>query len=604
MSDADPKASSPPEPALAPEPGDTLPGQHRKIVYLMVFRTGLITVLFGVVLTMLLLSERPLRLDSRHSQAIFTLIIGAYACSLFYAALFRTIRHKERFYAVQVGVDVLLVSALVHLTGGVNSVYSFLFALLIVEATIVFYSRGALVTTVAVTLFFVVVAVGGWVRYIPPVAGQPALPWRASAQELAQYLILNLGGQICIAILAAFLADQLRSADARVAEQRLTIRDMVRLNENVLRSLQTGLITVDRAGQIMSANQAATRLFGLSQNQLSALSVRDVLPSLHLPALDEGPQRYRTALAPAGSEGVPTPVEVRVSPLWDRAARPSGSLLLLEDLTEISSMEVRVKRAERLAALGRLAAGIAHEIRNPLASVSGSLELLQAAPGATEEDQRLIGIAVREVDRLATLVTNLLEYARPQPLMRMELDLVRLAREVATACAQDPVFANVDVDITGPAGTEGCVVDADAAQLRQVLWNLYRNAAEVMTEDRTEGTRSHAIEVDVQRSDDQDPPGIRVTVTDHGPGIPADDQDHLFEPFFTTKDGGTGLGLAIVHRIVENHEGTIEVQSPLPDEMGTRVSVWLPVRAQNETAAQQGPAPRHGGAEGDRTPDL
>jgi two-component system sensor histidine kinase PilS (NtrC family) len=360
--------SSPPEPTPATEQPSPH-GQHSKIVYLMVFRTGLITVLFGVVMAVLLLSERPLRLASRHSQAIFTLIILAYACSLFYAALFRSIRHKERFYAVQVGVDVLLVSALVHLTGGVNSVYSFLFGLLIVQATIVFFARGALVTTVAVTLMFVLVTVGGWVQFIPPVIDQPTLGWKASAQELAQYLVLNLGGQICIAVLAAFLAEQLRSADRRVREQRRTIRDMVRLNENVLQSLQTGLITVDRDGLIMSANHAATRLLGRSQNQLTASSLSDVLPRVPVPDPDEGPQRFRTTLPPTTQDGMPAPAELRISPLWDRDHRRSGSLLLLEDLSEISSMEDRVRRAERLAALGRLAAGIAHEIRNPLASV-------------------------------------------------------------------------------------------------------------------------------------------------------------------------------------------------------------------------------------------
>ncbi len=574
-----------PDPAL--EPRGARPDPHRKIVYLMVFRTGLITVLFGIVVAVLLLSDRPLHLATRHSQSIFTLIIVAYACSLFYAALFKSIRHKERFYAVQVGVDVVLVSALVHLTGGVNSVYSFLFPLLIVQATIVFYSRGALATTVAVTLIFLVVVVGGWVRFLPPLADQPTLPWKASTQELTQYLVLNVGGQICIAILAAFLAAQIRSADQRVIEQRRTIRDMVRHNENVLQSLQTGLITVDRAGLIMSANQAASQLLGRSQNQMSALTLEDVLPRVRVPTPNEGLQRFRTTLTSGADEDSSTPVELRISPLWDRDQQRSGSLLLLEDLTEIVSMEDRVKRAERLAALGRLSAGIAHEIRNPLASVSGCLELLQAGPDFSEEDRRLMGIAVREVDRLAALVTNLLEYARPRPLMRMELDLLELAREVATACAQDPVFAQIHVEVTGSEGSADAgdadgLVNVDAAQLRQVLWNLYRNAAEGTAESADESAaeegQKQTVEVAVTRMTREDSPGVQVTVTDHGSGIPAEDQTHIFEPFYTTKEGGTGLGLAIVHRIVDEHEGTIEVQSPLSEGTGTRFTLHLPDR--------------------------
>ncbi|MFH2006438.1 MAG: ATP-binding protein [bacterium] len=544
--------------ALVPDPS-------RKIVYLMFFRTTLITVLFGVILAVGLLSQRPFRLTSVHSQAMFLLVIFAYACSLLYAVLFRHVRRKRRFFAVQAGVDVLLVSVLVHLTGGVNSVYSFLFPLLIIEATIVYFRRGALVAGVAVVVAFISVTVGGWIQFLPPIPDQVALPWQATPNELARYLILNVGGQICIAVLASFLAEQLRRADLRVAEQRLTIRDMVRLNENILQSLHTGLITVDNGGQVLSVNRAASLLLQRSQNRLTARSIREVLPGLDRIGSAEEPSRHRTTID-RGEEGDAIPVEVTVSPLWNREDRRAGSVLLIEDLTEISAMEDRVKRAERLAAVGRLAAGVAHEIRNPLASVSGSLELLRTADAATDDDRRLIGIAIREVERLDALVSDLLAYARPRSLQRMEFDLATMAQEVASACAQDPSFHGITVEVSTPDGP--CTLMADHDQLRQVFWNIYRNGAEAMAE-------GGMLRVTVSRPEAPEPAGVQIRVTDTGPGIPPDKLGHIFEPFFTTKDRGTGLGLATVYRIVEDHRGHVEVESNY-DEGGTTMTVLIP----------------------------
>ena len=226
-----------------------------------------------------------------------------------------------------------------------------------------------------------------------------------------------------------------------------------------------------------------------------------------------------------------------------------------------------MKRAERLAAIGRLAAGIAHEIRNPLASVSGSLELLQTAAEASPEDRRLLEIAMREVERLNGLVTNLLGYARPRDPQPLRFDLGELVQEVIAACQRDPVFAEVRFETE--LGEQGWTVHADPDQLRQVLWNLLRNGAEAMPS----GGR---LRVGLSEAGPQPGSGTRLSVADTGQGMDPDTQEQIFEPFYSTKDKGTGLGLATVYRIILDHGGQIEADS-VPGE-GTTITVWLPER--------------------------
>jgi two-component system sensor histidine kinase PilS (NtrC family) len=223
-----------------------------------------------------------------------------------------------------------------------------------------------------------------------------------------------------------------------------------------------------------------------------------------------------------------------------------------------------VERSARLASIGRLAAGIAHEIRNPLASISGSVEMLRHVPEADGESRQLVDIAVREVDRLNQLITELLEYARPRSEDRQAIDLGELAAEIAKVFEHERREAEVKVEVSAEPGVG---VEAAAGQLRQVLWNLLRNAAEAMPSGGTVRIRVAQQSVDAGVS-------TVLSVKDQGVGIKREDLAHIFEPFYSTKRGGTGLGLATVARIVEDHRGHIEIDS-LPGR-GTEFVVRFP----------------------------
>jgi two-component system sensor histidine kinase PilS (NtrC family) len=263
---------------------------------------------------------------------------------------------------------------------------------------------------------------------------------------------------------------------------------------------------------------------------------------------------------------------ISVSPLRDDNDKVIGRVVNFQDLTELRTLEETMRRAERLATVGQLAAGIAHEIRNPLASISGSVELLGRAPRVSDDDKALMAIVVREIERLDRLIHELLEYANPRPRTLVRFDLLTVLTEVIQVMRQDKSRSEVALKTELP--TEPIMLTADPSQLRQVMWNLCRNAAEAAI-----GGAGNGAVVTVRAREDSI--GVTIEVEDNGPGIAADHLPRIFDPFFTTKKRGTGLGLATSHAIVTEHGGSLDVRSE-PGQ-GTRFTVRLP-----RTPAQKG----------------
>lgn len=571
---------------------ELLPDASRRLVYVMVFRLGLVTLLLGLMIVMTLVGGVPLRLATLHAQVLFGVVAAAYVAALVFAVLVRRLHARRLFVASQIVLDVVLVSALVHLTGGIKSAWTFLYPLAIVEAAVVALKPGALWTMMLTTGAFLGTAVGGFLGWIPIVADQSVLPWQISPEDLGRGLLVNLAAQIAVATLAAFLADQLERASAQVAVQEEAIRDIRRLNAAILESLPLGVITLDSEERVVAVNPAASQLLGRDVRGGSYLDLAEGLPDLgsfrpRAGQVERRPTRLSESLG--GRR-----VQVTVSSLMGDSEGEVGSILVVEDQSEIEAMKERVAQAERLAAVGRLAAGIAHEIRNPLSSVSGALEMLRSAPSLEAEDQRLLEIALREVSRLEGLVSSLLGYARPRPPVPVPFDAAELILEVAAAAGRDPLFEQVEVTPRFEGDTH---MEADPDQLRQVLWNLLRNGAEAMPEGGPLTVRVSGVVLGEPSEGPEasggsgaagvgDRPGssegvarkterwVEIVVQDQGSGMDAAAQKNLFEPFFSTKEKGTGLGLATVHRIVTEHGGRVEVESA--PGAGATIRVLLP----------------------------
>lgn len=504
----------------------------------------------------------------------------AFAClvSAGTAGWLRRVKSARRFAAVQVGLDLATVGALVHFTGGADSVFVSLYVLIVAYGALFFERRGALLAAslAAVSFGGVLVAQGlGWIQgYGPAVAGH----------VVATLWGVHGGALVVVAFLASFLSRELRLSDQALDRSRRDLHRLQRLHARTVESLLSGLVTTDREGRITSLNPEAERISGGRAEEFLGRSVEEILPGVGalVRGSDGAAARPRARMPYRNRRGEALHLGLAASVLREADGAPAGHVIIFQDLTAVVEMEQQLRRSERLAAVGQLAAAIAHEVRNPLAAMSGSIQLLAAGlpqQGNEGEAGRLMEIVLRETDRLNRLITDFLQYARPSPARREAVDLGAIVTETAEMLSQGE-GKGLTLEVVVPPGLS---VLADPAQLKQLFWNLLLNAAQAMLDGgrlRVGATRrprpTAQDELGPIRTvqEGEIPPGVEISISDTGVGIAPDVLDHIFDPFFTTKQAGTGLGLATVHRIVDSNGGCLWVESA-PGQ-GTTFRIWLP----------------------------
>ncbi len=526
----------------------------RTVTYLMLFRVGLATTLLATVVVVALLQDSAESLGRPFARVAFGLLAATYLATLVYALALPGVRDPMRFAAGQITVDLAIITVLVHATGGAQSAFTFLYPVDIVAVALLSRKNGAAYVAAASALMFLTVSLLGYAHVLPPVPGQSILPWELAPTELLYRLLLNLAGVASVGALGISLSSQSRQASERLVRHQQIAGDLASLHENTIRCLSSGLVTATLEGTITSINEAACEILGMNQFVAQGQPLASRIPGLAAVLAEAGPvgsvRRHEVdAIRPDGNA---RRLGISVAPLTDHTGKVVGRVIHFQDLTELRRMQIAVERSQRLAGIGRLAAGIAHEIRNPLASISGSVEVLRTLPAVDSESRQLIDIAVREVDRLNRLITDLLDYARPRTDDKQRLNLGELAQEIALAFEQEKRDTEIRISVDAEPGAD---IDAAAGQIPQVLWNLVRNAAQAMPSGGTIRVRVAGEERSAGRRE------IVLSVNDTGMGISKEDLDRIFEPFFSTKSGGTGLGLATVARIVEDHKGTIDIVS-------------------------------------------
>ncbi|HCF59778.1 MAG TPA: PAS domain-containing sensor histidine kinase [Myxococcales bacterium] len=540
---------------------------YRRLVWLTLLRIAVVTVLLAAAAAAVLRSDAE---DlGRVEQVLYGLILATYAASLGYLFVLRkTKRIKDRFAFVQITGDVLIAACLVYLTGGAESIVAFMFPLTVVSAAVVLYRRGAIVAAVLSSILLAVVTVGLNAKLLPPPS--PSLvPASMPLGRLAFVLLAHISAIFLAAALASYLAEQVRSA-----RERLTLREhdylaLEILHESIVRSVASGIVTSDRFGRITYVNPAAERLGGLSSRAAVGEPVEKHFPVLAGRLQSDVPvERFEAEHAtPSGEQ---RRLAMTLAPLVDRETRNHGWVVSFEDLTSIRAMEEAIRRSERLAAVGGMAAGLAHELRNPLASMTGSIQLLAENSVFEDDDRRLMSIVLREADRLDGLVTDFLRFARPAPLQACDIDVAEIVGSALQLFRNDPTKRHVALEerIDRPLSMHG-----DAGQLGQVLWNLLANASEALSEDGR-------ITVEATRKEKG---AIVLSVEDSGEGISSEDLPRVFDPFFTTKERGSGLGLATVHSIIQAHCGSIAVESRRG--VGTKFIISFPGSVGTQPAA-------------------
>lgn len=399
-----------------------------------------------------------------------------------------------------------------------------------------------------------------------------------SATAIAGSLLLGSG---CLA--AGILAGRHWSRADRLREE-LASKDQeltrVKLHtDSIITNVSSGLIVTNAAGEITTCNPAAVRILGLMPaGEIRGKFVKDVIPHMGAlvqeleKALATGAPRRRHEIEIRCKDGVALPLGISLSMLRGENGEKRGVVAIFQDLTEVHHMREKVRRADKMAAIGELSTAIAHEIRAPLASICGSIEMLSGELELTGDNEKLMELVIKESDRLDRIITDFLEFARLKPPTFEPVDAARCLDEVLLLFTHSSdLNRNVSFDVACDA-TEACIY-ADDEQIRQIYLNLIMNACEAMSDG---GRLAIRVRSDVRSLRENGSPEQCVVIDfeNTGPAIPENVLPHIFEPFYSTKDGGTGLGLAIVGRIVESHLGHVRVTSDR--ERGTKFSIVLP----------------------------
>lgn len=559
---------------LTPLPTQRSHGEVLRIVtYLMLVRTALATVLMLSVVMLAFVSGSPETLAGPYGRFVFALLATTYLASLAYALTLHRIADPIRFADIQIGVDLILVTMLVHATGGAQSGYTFLYLIDVVAVSALPRGFGATSVAVAATLMYLGISLLGYLRVLPPITGQTVFPWDMTREEFVFRILLFSTGLVSVGSLGVSLARQRRKAGERLVQQQQIVGDLASLHQNTIRCLSSGLVTTTLDGNITMINDAACEILGITASHRPlGRNLKEYIPGITSVMTKVGilGRVLRDEVDAIREDGVKRCLGLSATPLSDHTNTVIGRVVHFQDLTELRRMELVVARAEHLAGIGRLAANIAHEIRNPLASISGSVEVLKSFPGVDKETRNLIDITVREVDRVNALITGLLDYARPRAEDRQRLDLAEIVMEVAMIFDRERRACEITLiqDLAREVW-----VDGGQGQLRQVIWNLLRNAVEAMPE----GGKIHIrVEQGVGMEGHME---AWLTIRDTGTGIAQADIGRIFEPFFSRKPNGTGLGLATTARIMEEHSGSIDVTSD--EGKGTTFLLRFPLAKDN-----------------------
>jgi len=543
---------------------------RRKLAWLIGIRAIISTILLGSATFAQITAPGSFPVDP-----FFFLIGLTYALTISYALTLRFVDRHRWLVDLQLVGDALVVSAFIYFTGGITSYFSSLYVLPIVAGSMVQFRRGGLlVATLSAVLYTGLVLA----QYLAT-AGLLHDPWLVAdfiplpSRTIGQYIVaLNVFGFFAVAVLSGSLAEGVRSAGARLEQASTEIADLQALNQHVIDSLPSGLATTDPRQRILTFNHAAEAITGLPVRAVVGRPIAEVLqlPEPILGTLDNevsgvaarrADYLYRTADGRGEID-----LGLSVTHLQTPGGR-AGLLFTFQDVTNVKKLEQHARIQQRLAAVGEMAAGIAHEIRNPLASMSGSIQILRQELPLSSEQEQLMDIVLRESERLNNTIRSFLAYARPQRFAIAKFDVRRALNDTALLLRNSSELGDghtIDVDVPG----DELWYEADEGQIKQIVWNLATNGLRAMP---------HGGRLLLSAALEPASEGVVISVRDEGIGIPAEELDALFQPFHGRFAKGSGLGLAIVHRIVTDYNGEIQVSS-LPGA-GTTVSVRLPARA-------------------------
>lgn len=509
------------------------------------------SVILRVVFTTVLLGSGAVIYYGRgaRKEAFYLAVIVAviYFLSLI-ALLFQTLyqRYPKIFKITQLVFDLALASIVIFVTGGKSSPFIFLYVLIIIYSSIVLNKAASYVTALISGLVYVLIVFYQIRIETPLPEGQSIL---SSVSEWGEIGLVStyfhLTGFLLVAILSGYLSDRFRAAGRELGESERSLRILQNLHQNIIESLTSGMITLDLEGRIISINRTGLEILGINgEDRILGKDLARFMSGLHLEDLVSKKREQMLYTAP---DGRMVTLGFSTSELKDTEDKTQGYIIIFQDLTEVKELEDRLRTSEKMALLGQLAAGLAHELRNPLSAISGAVEILGSDVKPTEENLRLVRMATQEVERLNLLVEDFLILTMPIQKLTTQVDLGLIISDTVESFTRTIRRGNIEII---NQVEKGIYVQADSYRLKQAVWNLLLNSVDampigglIMIKSRTE--ENSAI----------------IEISDEGKGVDENFISRIFEPFFTTKEVGTGLGLAIVQKVIEGYNGNINVVS-------------------------------------------
>ncbi len=526
------------------------------LTWLVKVRILILMVLLAIELAVIRLTPSPVPV-----VPFLTGMVLWFVLSLFFLFLVSVWTEHRLQGLLQVLADLAMVTMVVHLTGGIESSLNFLYPLVIVVASMLLPRAWAYLSAALAFILFGTILELDYYGIIHSYShSHPKL------KALQVVIFVNLFAYFAIAYLAGLLMTKLRQVDVQLQNASGALENLQALHENIVQSMSGGVITTGPDGRITLVNRAAQQLLEISNADLHGRVVSDLFqdPLPHFGVANSGAEvRY------ANAKGFRKTFRVMVSALNVSARGDLGFVYTFDDLTEIRRLEREVRMQDRLAAVGRLAAAIAHEIRNPLTSIAGSVSMLSDAPALNAEERHLLQIVIRESDRLNNIITDFLAYSRGKQYRLARVNLLPLLEDTLTLVENRLIAENSSIRLERNFAKSEAWVLGDGDKLKQVFWNFCENAVRAMKKKGGKLTVSLG-----ERGSDWE-----MVFADTGPGIQPQQTEKIFEPFQSNFEGGTGLGLAIVYQIVQAHEGKVWARS----EVGKGTNFVLRLRRADQT---------------------
>ncbi|TFG92741.1 MAG: PAS domain S-box protein [Syntrophobacterales bacterium] len=541
-----------------------------RVQWLMFFRLAVGSLLLGIVA--IIQFRMPDSLSVASIRSIYIIITTTYLLSIVYGFLLRSMPSIFINVYIQSSFDILLVTALVYVTGGVESVYSTLYPLIIIYSILFLGKKGGLFIASASGILYGLLTDLEFYGVIHPLYSE-TYQYNAEAGAVFLRICIHFASFYIVALLASFLVEREKKTKTLLSEKESAFDQLDILHQSIIESVGSGIMTVDLGGTIKTCNRAAQEITGMPSYEAMGRVVDDIFPDFSgagaLDRVKKGKKRYPAQRFEIvlSSNAKDTALGFSIYPLIDQEGNGIGRIFIFQDLTAIKEMEREIEKNKKLAMMWEMSAILAHELRSPLASISGSIKLLMEGLNLTGSDKRLMEIILMGKDQLENLVRDFLLFARPDTRNRSIVDVGDIVAEILETARFSPGW-NGNIEIVKNL-CEHNEIYGNGTEIRQALRNIVLNALQAMPAG---GMLTIETRPDLDKNNREI---LEISVSDTGCGIDEKQMSNVHEPFYTTKEKGTGLGLAVVNRIVESHGGTFRIESELGK--GTQCIVALSV---------------------------